>query len=83
MCSESHLPAYKKLSEQFTRLSAKKGELEQLEQQVAAESKGDKVKARKKAALSKVRDASEADNEAAAAALAEKQQAGGGLFIPF
>jgi hypothetical protein len=80
---KSHLPAYKKLSEQFTRLSAKKGELEQLEQQVAAESKGDKAKAAKKAALSKVRDASEADNEAAEAALAEKQQAGGGLFIPF
>ena len=80
---KSHLPAYKKLSEQFKRLSAKQTELEGLEQQVAAETKGVKAKARRRAALDGVRDASEEDNKAAAAALAEKQQAGGGLFIPF
>ena len=79
----SHLPAYKKLSEQFTRLSAKKGELEALEEQVVAETKGTKAKARRQAALDGVRDASEQDNKAAAAALMAKQQSGGGLFIPF
>ena len=80
---KSHLPAYKKLSEQFTRLSAKKNELEALEEQVVAETKGAKAKARRQAALDGVRDASEQDNKAAAAALMAKQQSGGGLFIPF
>ena len=80
---KSHLPAYKKLSEQFKRMSAKKSELEALEQQAVEESRSKGAKARRKAALSGVREASEADNEAAAAALAEKQQAGGGLFIPW
>jgi hypothetical protein len=79
----SHLPAYKKLSEQFTRLSAKKGELEALEEQVVAQTTGSKAKARRQAALDGVRDASEQDNKAAAAALMAKQQSGGGLFIPF
>jgi hypothetical protein len=78
---KSHLPAYKKLQEQFKRLSAKKNELESLEQQVVAESKGAKAKARRKAALGSVRDASEEDNASAAAELAEKQQASGGMFI--
>eukprot|EP01045_Picozoa_sp_COSAG04_P003124 COSAG04_NODE_124_length_24698_cov_622.094963_2_plen_741_part_00 len=80
---KSHLPAYKKLSEQFKRMGAKKSELEALEQQAVEESRSKGAKARRKAALSGVREASEADNEAAAAALAEKQQAGGGLFIPW
>jgi kinesin family protein 5 len=80
---KSHLPAYKKLSERFTRLKAKRSELEALEQQVVAETRGAQAKARRKAALDGVRDASEQDNKAAAAALAAKQQSSGGLFIPF
>ena len=84
---KQNLPAYRKLTEKFQQLSAKKLELIQVAEGVGNSKRSQEARQRRKAALSTVQAQTAQSNAEAEAQLNEWErdsgQGGGGLFIPF
>ena len=79
----TQLPAYRKLQEKFKQLSAKRAELEAVEQQATSARGSAEARRRRKEALKGVQHKTDMSNALAEAEQRQQQQGGGGFFIPF